>query len=68
MEYASKLIRILRRSGLVESTLGRKGGYCLARPPDQISVCDVLAALGSRIYEPALCDRYTGNRTFCVHD
>ena len=68
MEYAGKLIRILRRSGLVESTLGRKGGYCLARPPDQISVCDVLAALGARIYEPALCDRYTGDRTFCVHD
>ncbi len=68
VEYAGKLIRILRRSGLVESTLGRKGGYCLARPPDQISVCDVLIALGARIYEPALCDRYTGDRTFCVHD
>ena len=68
VEYAGKLIRILRRSGLVESTLGRKGGYCLARPPDQINLCDVLAALGGRIYDPEVCDRYTGDRRFCVHD
>ncbi len=68
VEYAAKLIRILRRPGLVESTRGPKGGYYLARPPDQINVCDVLAALGGRIYEPELCDRYTGHRRFCVHD
>ncbi len=68
VEYAGKLIRILRTSGLVESTLGRKGGYCLARPPDQISVCDILAALGGRIYEPGLCERFTGDRKSCVHN
>src|SRR6476619_222221 len=35
----------LARSGLAEATRGRRGGYRLARPPEAITMYDVVAAL-----------------------
>jgi Rrf2 family iron-sulfur cluster assembly transcriptional regulator len=66
-QYAGKLIRMLGKAALVESVRGCKGGYRLARPSDQISVAEALAALGSKFYEPEVCERFRGDRTFCVH-
>ncbi len=66
-QYAGKLIRILRIGGFLESVRGRHGGYRLARPVEQISVAEVLAALGGRVFDPAYCSRYPGDRKFCVH-
>jgi len=66
-QYAGKLIRILRMGGLLESVRGRHGGYRLARPLENISVGEVLAVLGGRVFEPAYCSRYTGDRKLCVH-
>jgi len=65
--YAGKLIRLLGRASLVESVRGCKGGYRLARRPEAISVAEALAALGGKIYEAGTCERYTGDRRFCVH-
>ena len=67
VQYAGKLIRILGKAGLVEGVRGCKGGYRLARPPGTIPVAQVLAALGGRVYEPRVCERYTGDRASCVH-
>jgi FeS assembly SUF system regulator len=41
----AKLLKILVKSGLVESTRGAHGGYRLARPPAKITVADVIRAL-----------------------
>ena len=41
----SRLLQELLRSGLLVSHRGIKGGYTLARPPREISVIDVIAAL-----------------------
>lgn len=41
----AKLLKLLVRSGLVESTRGAHGGYRLARPAAQITVADVVRAL-----------------------
>ena len=68
VQYAGKLFRILGKAGLVESVRGCKGGYRLARPAAEIHVAEVLAALGDRVYEPKVCERYTGSRNFCVHN
>ena len=65
--YAGKLIRILRRAGLVKSALGRKGGYRLAQPAERISVREVLLALGDKFFEPETCRRFPGERNCCVH-
>lgn len=42
---ASKLLKQLHRAGLVASTRGLHGGYCLARPASAISAAHILEAL-----------------------
>ncbi len=68
VQYVGKLFRILARAELVESVRGCKGGYKLTRPPAQIGVEEVLSALGGKFYEPKICERYVGDRSFCVHN
>jgi Rrf2 family protein len=43
--YLVQILLQLKGSGLVQSTRGASGGYRLARPPDQISVGEVLLAI-----------------------
>lgn len=40
-----KVLKTLAREGILASHRGAKGGYALARPPGQISVAKVIAAL-----------------------
>ncbi|MBW4446027.1 MAG: Rrf2 family transcriptional regulator [Spirirestis rafaelensis WJT71-NPBG6] len=40
--YLEQLLAILRRGGLIKSIRGAKGGYILARDPQQITLLDVL--------------------------
>lgn len=42
----------LRRASLVQSTPGHGGGWTLARPPAEITVQEVYAALGAHIWAP----------------
>lgn len=44
-DYLSKVLQALARAGLVHSTLGRRGGFLLARTPNHISVLDVVKAV-----------------------
>ena len=43
-DYVEQIMLRLRRAEIVRSTRGAKGGYMLARPPEEISVKDVLQA------------------------
>ena len=43
--YLDQLLTQLRRAGLVRSVRGPRGGHELARPPEQITLDEVLAAL-----------------------
>jgi Rrf2 family protein len=65
--YAAKLLRILRRGGLVKSTRGQAGGYTLSRPPEQINISEVLAVLGGRLYDPEFCQHHAGSGPVCVN-
>jgi len=40
-----KVLKILAHAGLVESFRGQSGGYRLARPPESITVADIVAAM-----------------------
>jgi Rrf2 family protein len=66
-EYVAKLMRLLRRAGLVRSVRGQAGGYVLARPLEQITVGEALEALGSRLWEPDFCQQHPGLRNLCSH-
>ncbi len=67
MPYASKLLSILRKAELVEAVRGRGGGFCISRDPGEITLLDVLTALGGPILDPDHCNRFTGQLDTCVH-
>lgn len=43
--YLAKQLQALSRAGLVDSVQGKSGGYVLTRPPEQISLLDVVEAI-----------------------
>ena len=53
---ASKILKSLARSGLLESQRGARGGYGLARSAGRISVADVIVALDGPIALTACID------------
>lgn len=65
--YVAKLMRIMRRGGLVKSVRGQAGGYGLARPADQIVVGGALAVLGGRLYDPGFCEEHAGSASTCTN-
>jgi FeS assembly SUF system regulator len=62
----SKILKILTRGGLLISLRGAKGGYLLVRPPSQISLVDIIAAMDGPIgmtecsVTPGLCTHESG--------
>ena len=58
--YVAKLMIVLRKSGIVESTRGQKGGYRLSRPAAVTRMDEVLDVLGGRLYPSDFCGRYSG--------
>jgi Rrf2 family protein len=45
MRFLLKIMRLLTRAGFVESYRGINGGYALARPPEEITLRDVIEAI-----------------------
>jgi Rrf2 family cysteine metabolism transcriptional repressor len=50
-DYTEQIFLRLRRAGLVNSVRGAKGGYFLSRPPEEISVHDVMTACERQTFE-----------------
>ncbi len=50
----AKLLGILRKGGIVKAERGRKGGYELARLPEEISLAQVIRALGPALFRGCL--------------
>jgi Rrf2 family transcriptional regulator, cysteine metabolism repressor len=44
-KYLEQLVSILKTAGLVTSIRGPKGGYVLAKPPEEVKLNDVFAVL-----------------------
>ena len=64
----AKIMRILRRAGLVASTRGKAGGYTLARPADRLPVGLALEALGGRLFDAQFCERHSGLERSCLNN
>jgi len=43
--YLSKVLNALKRAGILRSLPGRGGGFALQRPPDAISVLEIVSAI-----------------------
>ena len=64
LPIVSKILKLLTRAGILESQRGAKGGYLLQRPPEEITVAEIIAALEGPIAltectagEPGLCEQ-----------
>ena len=63
LPMVSKILKALARSGLLVSHRGAKGGYSLARRPEDVSVGDVIGALEGPVgitecaSSPGSCDQ-----------
>lgn len=70
--YLSKLAATLKAAGVLRSERGAKGGYRLARRPEDISILSVVEALEGRSSllectdDPAICARSGECRTLPV--
>ena len=64
-----KVLLPLRKAGLVRAERGRNGGYSLAGHPWEISVAEVLEALGDPLFRGRFCEgvQMAANRC-CPHD
>jgi Rrf2 family protein len=45
--YLDQILTVLRKAGFIASKRGPQGGHVLARDPSQVSVAEVMAALGN---------------------
>ena len=65
--YLEQLFAALKKSGLVESTRGTRGGYELTRQPAQVSVGEIVRALEGPI-APVECDSEGAGARCCERE
>ncbi len=66
VSYTEQLFNKLRRAGLVKSVKGPGGGYVLSKKPSEITLFDVLLAVGEIENIPD-CERKQTNTCFGAH-
>lgn len=65
-EYVQKLLWELLRAGIIESRRGVKGGFLLARPPQEITARQIIWALEGGSFEVA-CLRFMDGENRCMY-
>lgn len=55
--YLSKILTQLTKAGLIRSTPGKNGGYCLRKNKEEISFLDVIEAVdgNAHVFVPSVC-------------
>ena len=64
--YVGKITRILRIAEFIESTRGQKGGYVLAKEPNDIIIKDVISSLGGHLFYKDFCGQHSGEIKICT--
>lgn len=67
IDYAAKLLGILRQVNLIESIRGKSGGYRLIKSADKIYLDEVIRLLSGELFESGSCQQFPGNDTKCIH-
>lgn len=71
-KYLEKIVRLLRKGGLVDGLRGPGGGYVLSRPPKEITLADILEAVQGKVElcpcldEPESCEKHLSCKTRMV--
>lgn len=66
VQYASKILHLFRKAGLVSASRGMQGGFRLVRAADEISLKAVFGAFREG-KESGFCSQYAGQQSECVH-
>lgn len=65
--YVGKLMFLLQRANLVQSTRGVQGGYQLAKAAQELTLSEIFQALDPSDLDD-VCEKFTGNESACVHN
>ena len=69
LAYLERIVALLKKAQIVESTRGAHGGYRLSRPADEIRMDEVVTALEGQV-APMSCfveDMPDGSKVLCSH-
>ncbi len=72
-QFTLKILRELMAAGFVKSYKGAYGGYCMEKPADKVTLCDVITAIDGKIAVNEClecgheCNRVTDKETCPVH-
>ena len=66
-QYASKIMHLFRKAGLVKAVRGMQGGFRLAKPAAEIRIKSVFESLREEPKHDEFCQQYRGQQTECVH-
>jgi Rrf2 family protein len=61
-KYLENLLTVLKRSGIIKAARGSKGGYSLAKNPEEITLADII-----RIMDGALAPTHSVSEYFFNH-
>ncbi len=64
LNFLEQIFPALKRTGLISSVRGSRGGYLLSRPPDQINIGDIVRAVEGPI-TPVECLAEEGETLCC---
>ena len=69
LAYLERIVALLKKGALVESTRGAHGGYRLTKPAEEIHMDSVIVALEGAV-APMTCfvDDTESNRVLCSHE
>lgn len=65
VQYASKILHLFRKAGLVTASRGMQGGFRLARAPQELTLKVVFGAF--REDKIGHCTQFSGHQSECVH-
>lgn len=66
VQYASKILHLFRKAGLVSASRGMQGGFRLSRPAAETSIQAVFSAFREE-KEDGFCSQFRGQQAECVH-
>lgn len=64
--YLEKVLQKLNKAGFIKSLRGTKGGYVLARKPNEIIIGEVIRAVDGS-FASELCNTFSGYSSECTH-
>lgn len=65
--YVGKILTLLKKGNLIKSSRGRKGGFTIVKPANQITLLEAVTTLGGPLVENDHCHKFTGLLHQCVH-